>query len=88
MNQRMGGIQNPPQCGLKVSRRRVALGIQIALDVLDRALQHEDLVAQAVQFGTLDDEFMLTQLELFGTLPGHPVPLSAGLAAELARTTG
>lgn len=86
-DQRTCGIQDPSQCGLEVPRRRISLWVQIALDVIDRTLQDEDLVSQSVEFGALDDELILAELEFLGPLSGHPVPLSAGLTAELSRTT-
>ena len=86
-HQRTGGIQDPAQCGLEVPGRRVSLGVEISLDVLDGTFEDEDLITQRVQLVASDDEFVLAQFELFGALACHPVPLATCLAAVLPRTS-
>lgn len=81
-----GGIENPAQCGLEVPRRWISLRVQVALNVIDGALEDKDLISESIEFCSLDDEFILAELQLFGALTGNPVPLTAGLTAELART--
>ncbi len=56
---------------------------EISFDVLHGARQHVQLVVQTVEFGSCDDEFVVTQLELPGSLAGHPVPLATPLRTEL-----
>ena len=82
-NQRTGGVQDPTQRRFEVPRRRVSLRIEITFNVVDRAFQDKDLVSEAVEFSTLNDELIFTQFQLFGSLSGNPVPLPAGLATEL-----
>jgi len=82
--QRTGGIENPAQCGLEVPCRWVSLRVQVAFNVVNGAFQNKDLIPESIEFCSLDDEFVLAELQLFGSLTSHPVPLTAGLTAELA----
>ena len=43
-------------------------------------------MAEPIEFCSLDDEFVLAELQFFGALTSDPVPLTAGLTAELAWT--
>ena len=86
-NQRTGGVQDPAQRRFEVPRRRVSLRVEITFNVVDRAFQDKDLVSEAVEFSTLNDELIFTQFQFFGSLSGNPVPLPAGLATELPGAT-
>lgn len=50
---------------------------EVALDVVDGARQHVQLVVQFVELLACDHELALAQLELAGPLMRDPVPLTA-----------
>ena len=59
---------------------------QIAVGIVDCAPQDVELIPQAVQLGSGDDELAVAEGQLARPLARHPIPLSARLGAELARS--
>lgn len=80
-------LQNPLQSRLIVARRGIDVGPHVVLHVFDGACQHVDPVPQVVELGAGDDEFLLAQIQFLAALFRHPIPLSAGLAAEPSRSS-
>lgn len=68
--------------------RLVADGGQVAFCVVHCARQDVQVVSEAVELRSCDDQFAVAQLELSCSLAAHPVPLAAPLAAELLGAAG
>jgi hypothetical protein len=58
------------------------------LDVLDRALEHVELVAEVVERRSCDHELRVGQPQVSGTLPSLEVTLATRLLAEDPRAPG
>ena len=80
--ERTGRLEQPGQCLLELwSTRRAAGGGQIPFDVLDGARQDIQLVAQAVEGATGDDQLLVPQRQLARASSRFVVTLAAGVAA-------
>jgi len=75
----LGGFQQPLEGRPVVPGGRIDVRVEISFDVVDGALQDEDLVSQSVEFAAGYDQLVLGQFQFGGTLSCYPVPLTAGL---------
>ena len=64
----------------------VAGGVEVSSGVVDGAGEDVEIVVEAVEFVSGDDQLVLPELEFGGSLARHPVPLTAALTAELLRS--
>ncbi len=56
---------------------------EVALGVVDGTGEHVEVVVQSVEFVATNHDFVRAERQFSGSLPRHPVPLPAALAAEL-----